>query len=278
MVAKASDRYPGTGLDGSAPTELSDKVDPKTDTHNVDGLRVKTRGNVIRRAVKHARDCGSINKDETLSEMSSGTKHTKAPKGDDGKAKSVRADTGVFASLGRETFMSPDGDKAAGEMSYSGGEPGDKTAMRALTGNLYRTIHADDAKMSDSVKIGFAPENNETPFDRANIEPTYTTSEIEPDTCARECGLGEISVRGIGVRVLVAVSASNGHRSRNIDTKANSTGGISHTNRINDGNASTIGLVVEARMGETDAQPNPPWRIKRTPMKILPKLKVVTPP
>lgn len=97
----------------------------------------------------------------------------------------------------------------------------------ALTGNFYVTAHTDDTDYSDTEKTGLVPENYAVPLDCANIEPAEATDEYIAKTCARECGLGEISVRGIGVRVAVAVLASNGYADGDSFAIAKSSGGDS---------------------------------------------------
>lgn len=58
-------------------------------------------------------------------------------------------------------------------------------------------------------EIGREPEPYLRPLERVNTEPRYAIVRDWTETCARERGAGEMSVRGIGVRVVAAVLASN---------------------------------------------------------------------
>ncbi len=146
------------------------------------------------------------------------------------KAALVCADTGRVESAFENTFAKSPGDKTAGAFHDHG--PGKEKTIRALTGNFYRATPCDDAEDSDSEKTGIAHENVETPFERANIEPAKATDSKISCTRARERGSGEIPVRGMGVRVIAAVVAPNGHRLTNEDTKATPMGGESITRHI----------------------------------------------
>lgn len=85
------------------------------------------------------------------------------------------------------------------------------------------------------------------------MEPARTANEYITKTCARECGNGEMSVRGMGVRVVVAVVASNGKRVKGEDTIAKSCGGDPTANHMDD-RASSMGDRNSAPIGETEHQ------------------------
>lgn len=154
----------------------------------------------------------------------------------------------------------------------------DPDTIRALTGNFYVAVPTDKS-LCDPVaeKHGLSPEKNSTPFDWANVEPVHATGRIETETCARERGVGEISVRGMGIRVMVAVVTSNGPVDN--DPMAYSSGGDPKTSRSGNevDSAPTIGFVEHVPIGETDH--NQKWRPKtRRPMITLQSPKVCTLP
>lgn len=262
-VARSLDRYPGTGGDGTTSARFLKAVDVKTKTHNSDGLEGKTRGNGTCRAGKPSHDYGTADtneKDETITEISSGTKKSKVHILG-GKANCSRADTGKVTSELKETFAASDGDKAADRFAETVGK--NHNTIRALTGNLYRAAPTDDTDNSDTEIAGLEPENDKSPFERANIEPAIASDDYITKTRARECGLGEIRVRGIGVRVAVAVVRENGPRKKGEDTKTKSKGGDSTTNHI-DEMAHTIGNVEKAPEGEAEAQLRRQLNTRRT--------------
>lgn len=132
-VTERSVHYIGTGSDGSAPTGILDKVDPSTCTPNVDGLEVTTRGNVSWRTGKHPPEHGPISRMVTISDMSLGTKTSKS-NAENEIAMVAIADTGELLETGTT-------------------DPSDihlHALIKALTGNLYSAIPAEDTNGTDS--------------------------------------------------------------------------------------------------------------------------------
>lgn len=124
----------------------------------------------------------------------------------------------------------------------------ERKTIRALTGNLYVATPAEDIEYPESEKHGLEPEYYLWPLKWINIEPAYATLLMEVLTWARECGLVEMSVRGIGIRVMATVRTPN----YKIENKASaySWGGDSITEHDLDNNYThTIGLVIEAPYG-----------------------------
>lgn len=116
----------------------------------------------------------------------------------------------------------------------------------AGTGNLYRAPPAFDVEVADSIVSGFWTEYDLSPFECINAEPVSLIVFDWSWTWARECGIGAMSVRGLGVRVAVAVVYWCG--SIGWWAMSDSDGGMSAADRWMDG-ARTIGFAVWAPDG-----------------------------
>lgn len=103
------------------------------------------------------------------------------------------------------------------------------------------------------------------------MEPAEAALLEHAKTWARECGIGEMSVRGMGRRVMVVVRAPNGK----IGWKAiaEASGGVSMTERDEKMNYTpTIGFVEPAPDGESEHEGREPNDLEKEDIERPPQV------